>query len=224
MSEVPNCSFLEKPNDEGICKIDLKNPFLIIILVTVALIGVIILSAVVSRLVRKPIPRSGVYVEPDTRFVTRSDTSSIIDSVSSRPMRGQAVRALRAAPPGTSSQRINQVGMPYAEYTPDLTSRQGYIAIPIDHTVPPPPPLEIPQYPQTPFLSRGRTGMTLADMKYVEPEPVTFNETLLREYEAMSADAAGIDAKNALVASSGIPEATLMRRLKAARRARADEN
>ncbi len=222
MSEVPNCSFLEKPNDEGICKIDLKNPFLIIILVIVAVIGVIVLSAVVLRLARKPKPRVVAIVQPDTQFVTRPDTSSIIDSVSSRPMPGQAVRALRVAPPGTSSECIHQVGMPPVAYTPDLTSRQGYIAIPIDHTVPPPPPLEIPQYPQTPFLSRGRTGMTLAGLTYVEPEPVTLNETLLREYE--QADAAGIDAKNALVASSGIPEATLMRRLQAARRARADEN
>ncbi len=163
MSEVPNCSFLEKPNDEGICKIDLKNPFLIIILVTVAVIGVIVLSAVVSRLVRKPIPRSVVYAEPDTRFVTRSDTSGIINLVSAVPMPGEAVRARRAAPPGTSSQRINQVGMPYADYTPDVSSREGTVALSINHTAPLSPPLSL-QYPSTPFLSRGTTGMTLANL------------------------------------------------------------
>ena len=54
--------------------------------------------------------------------------------------------------------------------------------------------------------------------------PVTANEALLREYEAMQADAACINAKNALVARSGIPASTLMRRLQAARRARAVEN
>ena len=222
MSEVQNCSLLKKPNAEGICEISLKSPVLILIIVVAVVIAGITLTGLAIRLRRKPNPRVVAIVQPDTQFVTRPYTSSIIDSVSAGPMPGQAVRALRVAPYGTSSECIHQVGMPPVAYTPDLTSRQGFVAVPIDHTVPPPPPLEYPQYPQNPFLSRGRTGMTLAGLTHVEPEPVTFNETLLREYE--QADAAGIDAKNALVASSGIPEGTLMRRLQAARRARADES
>ena len=158
MSEVQNCSLFEKPNDEGICKIDLKNPFLIIIFVTFAVIGVIILAAIVVRLARKPMPKTVVYVAPDTRYVTPSDTSGIIDSASAVPMPGRAVRGLRAAPPGTSSHRINQVGMPHGEFIPDASSRSGMIALSINQPPPPPPP---PPLQPTQLIGRGTTGMTL---------------------------------------------------------------